>query len=179
MARSVCRSEETLITDRATDLLGGPLAESGFELVEVVLHNVHRRRVLRVTVHRPGGVSLDQVARASRLCSNVLDLNPDVVQGRYTLEVTSLGLDRPLLTPADYRRRVGETVRVERLDGTVVVGTLAACGDGSITLSSGGEEVILSTDEVARGRVEISFSDPNPRRQSGKRKAHGRRKRKQ
>ena len=68
--------------------------------------------VLRIIVDKPGGVGLDEVADASKVVSRLLD-DHDVVPGRYTLEVTSPGLERPLRRPEHYARAVGETVSVK------------------------------------------------------------------
>lgn len=84
--------------------------------------------VLRVTVDRPGGVDLDTIAEATRQVSRALDRH-DPVSGRYTLEVTSPGLERTLRTPAHFSRSVGERIRVKtradsgqprRLEGELV-----------------------------------------------------------
>lgn len=70
---------------------------------------------LRVTIDTPAGgesgVDIDRIALVNRLLGRELDHN-DVVPGRYTLEVTSPGLERPLRTAAHFRREVGKVVNV-------------------------------------------------------------------
>ncbi len=88
-----------------------------------------------MTVDRPGGVDLDALAEANRAVSRALD-ELDPFPGRYTLEVSSPGLERRLRTPAHFARAVGETVTVRTLPGTAAVrrvrGVLAAADDDGV-----------------------------------------------
>ncbi len=80
----------------------------GLELVDVE----RRAGVLLVTVDQAGGVDLDALTRANRALSRALD-DLDPIPGRYSLEVSSPGLERPLRTPAQFARAVGETITVK------------------------------------------------------------------
>lgn len=107
------------------------------------LYDVEQRGgTIRVTLDTPpgspGGVDLDTLALATRLISRELDAT-DPVPGRYTLEVTSPGVERSLRTPDHYRREIGKTVSL-RLTGAAaeeqrrVEGVLMAADDSGITL---------------------------------------------
>ena len=79
---------------------------------------------LRVVADRPdddgggnGGITSDALAEINRLVSPILDQH-DPVPGRYTLEVSSPGVERPLRRPDQFRRAVGETVIVKTVPGT-------------------------------------------------------------
>jgi ribosome maturation factor RimP len=85
----------------------------GLELIDVELSGA----TVRVTVDRDGGVDLDALADANRALSRALDLL-DPIPGRYTLEVSSPGLERRLRKPAHFARAVGELVSVRLLPGT-------------------------------------------------------------
>ena len=78
------------------------------ELVDVEL----RSGVLLVTVDRDGGVDLQALTDANRVVSSVLD-ELDPIPGRYTLEVSSPGVERTLRRPAHFVRAIGETVTVK------------------------------------------------------------------
>lgn len=84
----------------------------GFELVDVELAGSHHSPTLRVYIDSPAGVNVDDCARVSRQLSALLDVE-DPLPGQYTLEVSSPGLDRPLVTPEDFKRFVGETIKVK------------------------------------------------------------------
>ncbi len=103
--------------------------------------------VLRVVIDHPGGVQVEHCARVSRQLSALLDVE-DLLPGAYRLEVSSPGLDRPLLVAADFRRYAGHRVRVlasQDDDGDRLHrGVLAGLQRGSILL-----------DDDALGRLEI------------------------
>lgn len=87
----------------------------GFELVEAELSGGRHHRTLRVYIDRPEGVTVDDCAAVSRQLSAILDVE-DPITGSYTLEVSSPGLDRPLVTPADFRRFQGAMIKVRLLN---------------------------------------------------------------
>ncbi len=93
-----------------------PLTESlGLELVELEYKREGRHMVLRLYIDKQGGVTLDDCADVSRELSAILDVE-DIVPGRYTLEVSSPGLNRPLRTRADYERHTGRLVKIKTFE---------------------------------------------------------------
>ena len=86
------------------------------------------------------GPDLDVLAEVTRAVSRALD-ESDPIPGRYTLEVTSPGIERPLRTVEHFRRAVGETVKVRPLpgvaDGRRVAGVLTAADDRGIVVRTG------------------------------------------
>ncbi|HEY5252896.1 MAG TPA: ribosome maturation factor RimP [Acidimicrobiales bacterium] len=100
--------------DELADLLVATLAPLGFELVEVEL----RSGTVRVVVDRTDGADLEAMAEATRAVSAMLDTH-DPMPGRpYTLEVSSPGVERPLRTPPQFIRAVGETVTIRTTTGS-------------------------------------------------------------
>jgi len=87
----------------------------GFEMVEAELSGGRHHRTLRVYIDGPEGVTVDDCAAVSRQLSAILDVE-DPITGSYTLEVSSPGLDRPLVTPADFRRFQGAMIKVRLLN---------------------------------------------------------------
>lgn len=85
--------------------------EEDLELVELEFFEAGPASILRMYVDRAGGVTVDQCATLSRKISDFLDME-DLIVGRYTLQVSSPGLDRPLVCGADFRRKMGEKVKV-------------------------------------------------------------------
>ena len=84
----------------------------GFEMVDVELVGGGRSPVLRVYIDSPQGITADDCADVSRQLSAIFDVE-DPLPGSYILEVSSPGLDRPLVRPEDFRKRVGETVKIK------------------------------------------------------------------
>ncbi len=83
----------------------------GFDLVDVELLGRGRNTTLRVYIDSPKGVTVDNCADVSYQLSAILDVE-DPLPGSYTLEVSSPGLDRPLVTLEDFHRFTGELVKV-------------------------------------------------------------------
>jgi ribosome maturation factor RimP len=98
------------------EALARPITLSlGLELVEVEYKREGRQMVLRLYIDKPGGVSLDDCADVSREIAAVLEVD-DVIPGRYTLEVSSPGLNRPLKTRSHYEAYAGRLVKIKTFE---------------------------------------------------------------
>ena len=92
--------------------LAGPVAEGrGCELVDAQFTVERGRRILRLYIDKPGGVTVDDCAEVSREFSTVLDVE-DIIHESYSLEVSSPGLDRLLKTEGDFTRFAGRKVKI-------------------------------------------------------------------
>ena len=160
------------IVDRVRQLVA-PLAEAA----SVDLYDVeHHGGVVRVLVDADGGIDLDAIARLSRSVSRALD-DHDVIPGRYTLEVSSPGLERPLRTPEHFRRVTGSEVRVKTqaaFDGPRrLTGTLEAAGDDGVELRSDGATFRIAYEQLASARTVFEWGS-GPRQQQQNRSDHRR-----
>ncbi|HEV2104917.1 MAG TPA: ribosome maturation factor RimP [Candidatus Eisenbacteria bacterium] len=98
--------------------LAQPLAEErGYELVDVEQASLGRHRVIRIYLDKPGGVTLGDCAQFSRRLSDAIDMN-QMIPGRYHLEVSSPGLERPLRTLEHVRRFAGQRVSLTTHEAT-------------------------------------------------------------
>jgi ribosome maturation factor RimP len=143
------------------DALIRPVVErAGLELVEVVLRRDEGRRVLRVTVDRDEPLDVATIAEVSERVSERLDV-VGFDAGRYSLEVTSPGIERRLRGPVQFRRAVGESVKVKTtapVDGARVhEGPLVGADDEAITVSVGGAERRLPLADVASARTVVDW----------------------
>jgi len=140
---------------------GGPVATRVATIVQPILDDLglllydceHAGGTVTITVDKDGGVLLDELALVTRLVSRELD-HDDPVPGRYTLEVSSPGLERRLRRPDHFARAIGSAVAVRlarpveglrRLDGAIV-----AAGDDRVT---------IRLDDPAATEMEISYTD--------------------
>jgi ribosome maturation factor RimP len=136
----------------------------GLELVDIELFRSGRREVLRIYLHKPGGVSLADCGEASHHLSVLLDADEDF-QGPYTLEISSPGLDRPLRTPQDWARRKGEWVRAhlaQEVEGrSQWIGRLLDSDESSAVLEpeDGSPQVRIPYAAVQLARVDVRFED--------------------
>src|SRR5437879_13815596 len=105
--------DRSAVTQRVWELAEPLALAGGLELVDVQYRPEGGRVVLRLLLDRPdGGVTLDELTRVSRELGDLLDAH-DAVPGRYQLECSSPGINRPLLREAHFRRVLGERVPVQ------------------------------------------------------------------
>ena len=97
--------------DELIELLEAPIRALGYELVDLEVRT-GGQGLLRVYIDREEGINLDDCESVSRQLSALLDVE-DPIRGRYVLEVSSPGLDRPLRTPEHFQRYCDHVVRVK------------------------------------------------------------------
>jgi ribosome maturation factor RimP len=150
-------------SSRITDALRDPLSVLGLDLEAVELTPAGKRRVLRVAVDKDGGVTLDDIAEATRAVSEELDDDDLMGEQAYTLEVTSRGVDRPLIEPRHWRRNHDRLVRASLRDGSQVTGRVGETDGSGVTLDVSGTPRRLEYDDVAKALVQIEFNRPTPK----------------
>jgi ribosome maturation factor RimP len=133
------------LEERLRSLAEPVLARHGADLVEVQVKQ-GRTQLVRVVADREGGIDLDTCAVVSKELSRMLDAD-DPIEGRYMLEVTSPGLDRPLRTDEDFRRNLGRKVRVV-LETRQIEGNVEDVGDDAVRVA--GETIALQDVRTAR-----------------------------
>lgn len=156
--------------DTATDCisrvwqLAAPLANSeGLEIVDIEIRHEGRRggRVLRLYLDREGGPSMEDLSRVSRGLSDLLDEH-DVVDGAYTLEVSSPGINRPLKRPEHFTRYVGKRIRVRTRDmingRRSFVGQLLEILPGSIAVEQDGARWEIPFSLIEKSNYEHDWS---------------------
>ena len=139
-----------------------PIAAAlGVEVVAVRYAGTRTAGTVRITVDRPGGVTLDDCARLSRAVGHALDVD-DPIEHRYTLEVSSPGLDRALETPRDYEKAVGRRVRVKTRppwEGPrLVIGRLAGGEPDAVRVEGeAGESWTIPRSAIVQARLEVEW----------------------
>lgn len=161
---------DTPVVAAVRELVAPIVADLGLDLYDVE----QRGGTLRVTIDTPPGtdhgVDLDTIALATRLISTDLD-HHDPVPGRYTLEVTSPGVERALRTPAHFRREVGKTLSIRLADVEAAQrrfeGVLVAADDATATIqvTTDGDVVhrVVPLDQIDRAKTVFEWG-PQPKR---------------
>jgi ribosome maturation factor RimP len=139
------------------ELLAPTIADLGLELVGIEFSPNAGGSLLRVYIDEPErGVTIEDCERASREISALLDVN-DPVSGRYTLEVSSPGLERPLFTLEHFARFVGESAKVSvnlPLDGRRrFQGRILAVEGDRIVIEQDGKPVAIAHANVAKAQL--------------------------
>jgi ribosome maturation factor RimP len=144
---------ETKINDVTGDLLSG----LGLEQVDTRVSRQRGRFLVRISVDKEGGVTIDDCSVASELIGQVLD-REEIIDGAYVLEVMSPGLYRPLKKRRDFEQSVGKRVKVRlkqpHSGNRSYCGILTDAGDAGVTIDLGREQVELKYESVAGARLE-------------------------
>jgi ribosome maturation factor RimP len=144
--------------DRIEAELVDPLRAMDLDVEAVEVTPAGKRRVLRVAVDKDGGVTLDDVAEATREVERVLDESDVMGEMPYTLEVTSRGVDRPLTLPRHWRRNEDRLVKATLADGSSLTGRILTSSEDSVTLDVSGEQQEVAYTDVAKALVQIEFN---------------------
>ncbi len=147
------------IEQRVSELVEPLTDYNGLELVLVEFTKGPRGNILRLVIDKEGGVTLDDCSRLSRVVSDLLDVH-DPVPGSYNLEVSSPGINRPLVTLNDYDRFSGKKIFVrtrEPIDGRrKFKGLLIGVSDNDeIIIEGSGEQFLVPFDLINKARLDI------------------------
>lgn len=150
------------LSDELRGQLRSLVESEGLELLAVETAGGGAHTTLRLVVDGPDGITLDQCACVSRQASALLDVE-DPFSHRYTLEVSSPGLDRKLYSDSDFDRFSGRRLRVKmkptHRQHRLVIGCLLGRDSDDVRLrQDDGEEVSLPRSEIAEARLEVDWS---------------------
>jgi ribosome maturation factor RimP len=127
----------TVSSEQLAELVQPSLRHLGLELVDLQWRP-GRTSILRLVIDSAAGITLDDCERVSHAVSAVLDAY-DPIAGRYALEVSSPGAERPLTTEAEWRAAVGRRVNVRLRSGAgelVVEGRLLSLEDTTVDVEA-------------------------------------------
>lgn len=129
----------------------------GYELLRLDHAARGRRRVIRVFIDEPErAVTIDDCVRVTKALGLVLDAS-SLVQGSYTLEVSSPGVDRSLTKPEHFARFAGHGARIEYTDEAgekrTVIGELASISGGALRILTAGTEQAIPLAAIAKANL--------------------------
>ena len=148
------------LTEKISALARPIIEEEGCSLWDVEYVREAGTWYLRVFIDKADGVSIDDCERVSRRLDPVLDAEDPIAES-YVFEVGSAGADRELKRPQDFAQFMGSEVEVRLYrprDGSKrFVGTLAAYGDGAVTLVQNGQQLRFEKDQIAQVRLYVTI----------------------
>ena len=131
------------------------------EIVEVEFAKKHNGDNLTVFIDKPNGVNIEDCELVHNAIDEPLD-ELDPTEGKpYTLNVSSPGIDRPIVTDKDYNRNIGEVLEVKLFEAIqkkkLFVGTLINFSAETVTLDMDGKELEIERKKIAKATKYINF----------------------
>jgi ribosome maturation factor RimP len=149
---------ESELVDRVKGMINPILLNEGMELVDIEYRRESKGWVLRLILDKEGGITLDDCTRVSQEVGRSLDVE-DVLPTRYTLEVSSPGLTRPLKTEKDFIRYRHRLIKVKTVDPIKnrrqFKGRLLGVSENGIEIEADGGIFQIPLSNVAKANLEI------------------------
>lgn len=143
------------------DMIEPVVEEAGYELVRIMTvgQTNPTLQVMIDTADHSRDITVDDCAEVSRRISDILD-EKDPIKDRYSLEVSSPGLDRPLTKPAHFKRFSGYEIKLETENKVEnrkrFKGRITAAGEENITVSMDGNEYVIPYAEIAKAKLVLN-----------------------
>ena len=151
------------LQERIRSLLEPAIEAEGMELVDLELGGGRARMLLRIYLDGPEGIGIDDCARMSRTLGTLLDVD-DPIGGRYVLEVSSPGVNRPLTKPDHFKRFTARRVRVKTRRPIIgkrknFLGVLERYDDDPprVTLKLQDGEVTIPLSDIVKANIDFPF----------------------
>lgn len=148
------------ITKKVEELVKPILERYGFDLVDIEFKKEGKSHFLRVYIDKPGGITIDDCQLVSEELSEKLDI-VDPIPFSYYLEVSSPGVDRPLVTERDFIRNKGRVVDVflnqPFLNRTRITGELVEKNEKSLVLIVDKEKIVIPVENIKKVKLAIRF----------------------
>lgn len=146
------------VTTKVEEIARRVTESEGFELVEVEVKGGGSQRLVRLYIDKPGGITHGDCENVSQQVGTILDVEEVIAGGRYTLEVSSPGIERKLLKLQDYERFQGRKIRATFLEAIANSrhweGTLAGVAGNVIKLETGpGTSIEFRFDQVQKANL--------------------------
>ncbi|QRR03979.1 ribosome maturation factor RimP [Dyadobacter sandarakinus] len=157
------------IKERLEVLLEPLIAESDCFLIDVVIKPSKASTKVMILADSDEGITIQQCTSISRQLAKQLE-DEDIFPDAYTLEVSSPGLDQPLVLPRQYKKNIGRNLKATLKSGETITGTIQEANEASVQLLLAPPKKKSKTpvteaeltrtiplDEVAKAMIEISF----------------------
>ncbi len=125
-------------------------------LVDVKVKGNSGNQKVLVFVDGDNGISIDQCSQISRFIGGEIE-EEELIDGKYTLEVSSPGLEFPIILLRQYQKNIGRELEVETNDGVKVEGKLSLVNNEAIELTIKNESKSLKFEEIKQSKVKVSF----------------------
>lgn len=141
-----------------------PIVESlgrGIEVIEVEFAKKYNGDNLTIFIDKPGGVNIEDCELVHSSVDAPLDELDPTAGKPYTLNVSSPGVDRPIVTDKDYTRNIGVEIEIKLFEAInkkkMLVGTLVAFNEDSIIVEINGENLEIERKKISKATKFINF----------------------
>ena len=150
----------SLLKSSVIELLSPVLDREGIEFVDVEFQGEGNARTVRILIYKPGGITVRDCQQVSRMVHPILEVH-ELIDSGVALEVASPGIDRPLVTEADFRRNVGRAVKVETTSATSeslrLNGIVMDVKDGIVFLDESGKITEIQITTIIRAHIQLMW----------------------
>ena len=155
-------ADRTTVVEKVHEIAGRVATSEGLEVVDVQLLGGGGSRVLRIYIDKPPGVSHADCEFMSLNVGTILDVEDVIPGGRYTLEVSSPGVERKLTRPQEFERFLGHKIKVvlrQAVEGQKHwAGILKGFAESRITLETApGKSVQFPLEQVERANLKFEW----------------------
>lgn len=138
-------------------IIASALEVTGVELVDLIVQNQGKKKLLQFFVDKQGGITLDDCGKISDQIDSVLEME-NLIDGAYILEVSSPGYNRVLKKPAHFKRFIGERAKIyikKPIENRAFfTGVIEAADDGGITLFDGTTKFDFKYDDIKKANLD-------------------------
>ncbi len=150
----------SLLKSSVIELLSPVLDREGIEFVDVEFQGEGNARTVRILIYKPSGITVRDCQQVSRMVHPILEVH-ELIDSGVALEVASPGIDRPLVTEADFRRNVGRAVKVETTSATSeslrLNGIVMDVKDGIVFLDESGKITEIQITTIIRAQIQLMW----------------------
>lgn len=149
------------IDTTVSNIIAPLLEREGYELVAVETVGNRKKQILRLLIHKHGGLSVQDCKVVDRTVRPILEIH-EILDDFNQFEIASPGIDRPLTTACDFQRNIGRHVKIENTsrDGQMfeVQGLVKNVVDGCIVLEhASGEKTNIDISQISKGYIQLTW----------------------
>ena len=148
------------VIERVKELAASYLEEKGIELIDVIYRREQGGMVLRLLADTAQGINMAECEALNKYLGELLD-KENIIEERYTIEVASPGLDRPIITDRDFERALGKELNIttyEPVDSKKThAGKLVGVEKDSVVIESDGISTVIPRQKIAMAKLNLEF----------------------
>jgi len=138
------------------EILQPYICDYGAELVDVELRGKRGRWLLRIFVDMEGGITLQDCTRLLKKFMEIPALE-EILGSNYRLEVSSPGVDRPLVKMRDFQRNLGREVRIQYNKGRQIEGEISRVTEDYVVIRNKSGESQIPLSSIIKGKIKLKW----------------------